>query len=210
MSDKPRKRIYNRSISSEEIKEELKQWSRASILSPTWKTILFCVGAGFFVSAILLWTTASSKLIADIQTFNGALTIPVGALTWAFSFTFVFLVPMKYMQILMAKTMLYSIEGQEELMDRVTHELLNPMKKGEHAVLDRFEKMFRDEMALLREEIREEKLTVDDALEEGERQAAEVLADGMVVCDICKEQVETDVLGFHREAHAHDWSPPSP
>jgi hypothetical protein len=108
-----------RTVSSAEIKQELRAWASASILTVTWKAILLAVLAGFLCSAVLLWRSATTEMLARIQTFNGALTIPVGALTWAFAFTFVFLVPMKAMQILMAKSMLYSIEAQEELVEEI-------------------------------------------------------------------------------------------
>lgn len=197
-----------RSISSDEIKAELKGWARASILSKTWKLTLLCVLAGFVCSAILLWFSASTALLARIQTFNGALTIPVGALTWAFAFTFVFLVPMKAMQILMAKTMLYSIEAQEDLVEDIKRDFIEPMKRGNHPIIKRFEKVFRDEMRLLREEIRNQgeavESTIDEALEQGEKRAQEEVGASETYCDACKGMVPTTMYGDHRANHGLD------
>lgn len=204
----PKRVIYNRTISSEDIKRELKTWARASILSPNWRVGLGCVAAGFLTSAIFLWVIADNELLIAIQTFNGALTIPVGALTWAFAFTFVFLVPMKAMQILMAKTMLYSIEAQEELVEKVTREILDPIRDGKHPAIDRFEKMFRNEMKLLREEIKGEREEMDKAIEQGEQAAAAEAEAGTWKCETCGEDIETSDFATHQEVHALDGPPP--
>jgi len=167
-----------RTVSSDEIKTELRSWARSSIMTLTWKCILFCILVGFLCSALLLWTTASDQMLARIQTFNGALTIPVGALTWAFAFTFVFLVPMKAMQILMAKSMLYSIEAQEELVAEFKRDVVEPLKDGTHPGLDRLERAFSREVDKLVHEIRNQRKTtegeLDQALAEGEAAAREI------------------------------------
>jgi hypothetical protein len=116
-------------VSTGEIKHELNSWARASLLSRPWRIILSCVVLGFVASAVLLWSTASNATLARIQTFNGAMTIPVGGLTWAFAFTFVFLVPMKAMQILMAKVMLYQIQVSEKVEEKIEKRFLDRIDK---------------------------------------------------------------------------------
>ena len=119
---------------SEDIKRTLDEWSRSSIVSKNWKIGLLAVLLGFVVSAISLWTMASNEMLARIQTFNGALTIPVGALTWAFAFTFVFLIPMKAMQILMCRVMKYNIEVAEKtvgVLDSIQADAKSLFDRGE-------------------------------------------------------------------------------
>ena len=191
-----------RDKSAAAVKAELDQWSNASILTRPWKIALLCVLAGFFAAALLLWFSASDELVAKIQTFNGAMTIPVGGLTWAFSFTFVFLVPMKAMQILMCKVMKYNIEVSERMLDVLesaqgeVHERAERMEgrynktmdrvdkavaeseNGKHPMLERIITIFKEEMGELKREIREARDGTEDELEAalaaGEAEAAKI------------------------------------
>ncbi len=181
---------------SARIKEDLDQWATATIVSTTWKLILLALLLGFFSTAVLLWLAASNELLARLQTFNGALTIPVGGLTWAFAFTFVFLVPMKAMQILMCRVMKYNIEvsdrmldvlsgGREELqkrgermeakfnktLDDFRSELVDARRvaqdrHGTHSLFESFLEAMKEEAAKTREEIRGKRESAEGELEE--------------------------------------------
>lgn len=127
----------------EEIKSALDYWATASILSKTWKVTLLSVLIGFVFSAVLLWLAASNELLARLQTFNGALTIPVGGLTWAVAFTFVFLVPMKACQLLMCRVMKYNVEVSERMLDVLSGGREELQKRGER-MEDKFNKTLDD------------------------------------------------------------------
>jgi len=74
-----------------ESREGIRQWydrtTRFWRKGLVWATIVALIGAAIFYSL------GSMGVFTRIQTFNGALTIPVGAALWMAAFVFIFLVP---------------------------------------------------------------------------------------------------------------------
>lgn len=68
------------------------------------------------VSAVFLYALATTPFLAKLQTFNGAMTIPVAGAIWLLSFVYIFLVPNREVGF-------RSMESLERMEDRVSETL---------------------------------------------------------------------------------------
>jgi hypothetical protein len=113
----------NREAERDAILAELSKWSSTKVIPHSWKVVFLSAICIVVMNGILLWSFASLELLARIQTFNGAITIPVGAII-AFLFTsFVIMLPMKCLQLLLARVMRYSIDVTENMTKEVSEEI---------------------------------------------------------------------------------------
>lgn len=75
----------------EEAKESIRQWYERTTKrwrkALVWSTLVACA------AAVVMYGMASFSFLARLQTFNGAMTIPIAALIWMLTFVFIFLVP---------------------------------------------------------------------------------------------------------------------
>jgi hypothetical protein len=71
--------------------EKIREWydrtTRSWRNALAWITVLACA------AAVGLWVLGSSLFTTKLQTFNGALTIPVAAGIWIAAFVYIFLIP---------------------------------------------------------------------------------------------------------------------
>lgn len=78
-------------VQKEADKESIRHWYDRT--TKQWRKGLVWATVGAVVAASVLYGLASFPFLARLQTFNGAITIPIAALIWMLIFTFVFLVP---------------------------------------------------------------------------------------------------------------------
>lgn len=74
-----------------ETREGIRQWYNRT--TRTWRKALVWATIVAIVGAIVFYCLGSTNLFSRIQTYNGALTIPVGAGLWMAAFVFIFLIP---------------------------------------------------------------------------------------------------------------------
>jgi hypothetical protein len=74
-----------------ETREGIRQWYNRT--TRTWRKALVWATAIAIVGAAVFYCLGSVNYFSRIQTFNGALTIPVGAGLWMAAFVFIFLIP---------------------------------------------------------------------------------------------------------------------
>lgn len=72
-------------------RETIRQWYDRSTKSV--RKALVWATAFAFIGAAVMYAMASLPFLARLQTFNGALTIPIAGLIWLLAFVYVFLVP---------------------------------------------------------------------------------------------------------------------
>lgn len=78
-------------VQKEADKESIRHWYERT--TKQWRKGLVWATIAAVVSAAALYGLASFSFLARLQTFNGAVVIPISALIWMITFTFVFLVP---------------------------------------------------------------------------------------------------------------------
>jgi hypothetical protein len=75
----------------EAARETIRQWYERTTkkwrMGLVWCTLIALVGAG------VVYFIASFSFLARLQTFNGAMTIPIAGLIWLLAFVYIFLVP---------------------------------------------------------------------------------------------------------------------
>lgn len=73
------------------VEESIRQWYERT--TKKWRMALVYATVFAAVTASIMWVMAELPFLARLQTFNGALTIPVAAGIWMATFVFIFLVP---------------------------------------------------------------------------------------------------------------------
>ena len=84
-----------------------------------WATIVALIGA------VIFYVLGSMGVFTRIQTFNGALTIPVGAALWMAAFVFIFLVPSREASFRSQEW----IESMVSLVEKAIREQIAPAAK---------------------------------------------------------------------------------
>lgn len=137
--------------------------------------------AAILVFAVIFFLLAPSWLNLKLQVFNGAVTIPFFGGLWLAAFIIIWLVPMREVgfrsQEVMEK-MMDATEAGRERADRLMgrfEKLMDQIEDGDHPIVRRVEKSFKDESRRLREEIRASRADAEEELEnalaEGEAEA---------------------------------------
>lgn len=75
----------------EEAKESIRQWYERT--TKKWRKALVWATVAAVAAAVVMYGFSSFSFLARLQTFNGAMTIPIAALIWMLTFVFIFLVP---------------------------------------------------------------------------------------------------------------------
>lgn len=74
-----------------ETKEGIRQWYNRT--TRTWRKALLWSTVVAIFGAIVFFALGSMPVFTKLQTFNGAMVIPIGAALWMAAFVFIFLIP---------------------------------------------------------------------------------------------------------------------
>lgn len=170
--------------------ESIRGWYRRTTKnSRTWFVMMTVVALSVMMG---MWVMAPMATLGRLQTFNGALTVPLIGGLWIFAFIFMFLVPSREA----------SFRAQEALEDGITtmkrmiEESVIPAAKALERILLKVEKEYPEMRKRVEEslvELRETSKKVEKALENN----AEFVGEARPVLQALKrieERIEEDLL----------------
>lgn len=133
--------------------ETIRQWYKRT--TDRWRRALFFATLAAIAAGAVVYMLASFHLLARLQTFNGALTIPISALIWILSFVYVFLVPSREVGFRSQESLEKSVELLEDAVEKKIAPAVEIWRKLGERVEKEFDAGFMDDFKSAVRELRE-------------------------------------------------------